>query len=558
MELQIDEVQKYINEIPFVKKIHFLKKEGFRILSKVEIAFEELDDTLDFDVEILPQYPLKSYDSESITFKNKELLEYNHVMGNGSICVHTLHSTNLRQKLNIDFIALKNWIIKYYINKDNDLNYEHILVSESLINDNYNAYIFTDVKREFQKGEFGDVKLSYLNNGTYKEKDIYNYFVQSFISSVGIPTNCDWSNIYSNYKITHNGFYVFVENVPAIHNRFILNNWHELTDFLPQDFLKMLHKFEKENIKEFNGTHVPIFIGYNTVEKEIHWQVAAIELGKFPLIGVPEKLNGIKTGNWLSNLTEEKIRWSISRNSSYKYFFGRGTFSKKLTEKKILIIGVGAVGSIIAKTLTRGGCKSIDFVDYDLKEPENVCRSEYMFFSGITNKTDELKNILSGISPFVNIIPLNNNYFETLIKTFHKDKEYKKKFSEDINKYDLIFDCSTDNDLMFVLNSLDLNAEIINMSITNHANELVCAFSPNIYQFVNNQFSNVLENDVDDLYNPIGCWSPTFKASYNDIDTLVQVALKNINFMFEEGKKKNNFIIKSENKLPYELNIIQY
>jgi len=28
--------------------------------------------------------------------------------------------------------------------------------------------------------------------------------------------------------------------------------------------------------------------------------------------------------------------------------------------------------------------------------------------------------------------------------------------------------------------------------------------------------------------------------------------------MFEEGKKKNNFIIKSENKLPYELNIIQY
>lgn len=558
MELQLDELEKYINEIPFVKKIHFLKKEGFSILSKVEITFEELSGSLDFDIEILPQYPLKSYDSESITFKNDELLEYNHVMGNGSICVHTLHSTNLRQKLQIDFDALKNWIIKYYINKDNDLNYEHILVSESLINENYNAYIFTDVKREFQKAEFGDVKLSYLNNGTYKEKDIYNYFVQSFIPSVGKPTNCDWSNIYSNYKITHNGFYVFVENVPAKHNRFIINHWDELTDFLPQEFLKMLHQFEKENISKFNGIHVPIFIGYNTVEKEIHWQVATIELGKFPLIGAPEKHNGVKTGNWLSNLTEEKIRWSISRNSSYKYFFGRGTFSKKLTEKKILIIGVGAVGSIIAKTLTRGGCKSIDFVDYDVKEPENVCRSEYMFFSGITNKTDELKNILSGISPFVNIIPLNNNYFETLIKTFHKDKEYKKKFSEDINKYDLIFDCSTDNDLMFVLNSLDLNAEIINMSITNHANELVCAFSPNIYQFVNNQFSNVLENDVDDLYNPIGCWSPTFKASYNDIDTLVQIALKNINFMFEEDKKKNNFIIKSENKPPFELNIIQY
>lgn len=558
MELQIDEVEKYINEIPFVKKIHFLTKEGFRILSKVQIAFEELDDTLDFDVEILPQYPLKSYDSESITFKNKELLKYNHVMDNGSICVHTLHSTNLKQKLNIDFIALKNWIIKYYIIKDNDLNYEHILVSESLINENYNAYIFTDVEKEFQKGEFGDVKLSYLNNGTYKEKDIYNYFVQSFIPLSGKPVNCDWSNIYSNYKITHNAFYIFVENAPAAYNRFIINNWHELIDFLPQEFLKMLHKFEQENIKQFDGIQVPIFIGYNTIEKEIHWQVATIELGKFPLIGVPEKLDGIKTGNWLSKLTEEEIRWSISRNSSYKYFFGRGTFSKKLTEKKILIIGVGAVGSIIAKTLTRGGCKSIDFVDYDVKEPENVCRSEYMFFSGITNKTDELKNILSGISPFINIVPLNNNYFETLIKTFHKDKEYKKKFSENIDNYDLIFDCSTDNDLMYALNSLDLNAELINMSITNHAKELICAFNPNIYQFVNNQFSNILENDVDDLYNPTGCWSPTFKASYNDIDTLVQVALKNINFLLEEDNKKNNFIVKSKNKTPYELNIVQF
>ncbi|MBK7872890.1 MAG: ThiF family adenylyltransferase [Saprospiraceae bacterium] len=66
-------------------------------------------------------------------------------------------------------------------------------------------------------------------------------------------------------------------------------------------------------------------------------------------------------------------------------------FGEKLTNKKILIIGVGAVGSMIAKTLTRGGCRFIDFVDHDLKEPENICRSEYIFSNGITNKTEELK-----------------------------------------------------------------------------------------------------------------------------------------------------------------------
>nr|NQU92832.1 ThiF family adenylyltransferase [Bacteroidota bacterium] len=327
---------------------------------------------------------------------------------------------------------------------------------------------------------------------------------------------------------------------------------------MPKEFLTILHHFEGDNTKNSKGNIIPLFIGYRTIETEIHWQVAMLEVGKFPLCGVPEIINDTKTGKWISELADEKIIWSLSRNSSYKYFFGRGTLSQKITDKKILVIGVGAIGSMVANTLTRGGCKHIDFIDYEVKEPENICRSEYMFFSGITNKADELRNILSGISPFINTQPLNNNYFETLIKTFHKDENYKTKFVNEINKYDLIFDCTTDNDLMYVLNSLDLSADFINMSITNHAKELVCAFHPNVYQFVNNQFSNVLENDVEDLYNPIGCWSPTFKASYNDINVLVQLALKHINTLFEEDKPKNNFVIKSTEIGLSKLNIVEF
>jgi hypothetical protein len=38
-----------------------------------------------------------------------------------------------------------------------------------------------------------------------------------------------------------------------------------------------------------------------------------------------------------------------------------------------------------------------------VKEPENVCRSEYYFETGITNKVDELGSHLTSISPFVEI-----------------------------------------------------------------------------------------------------------------------------------------------------------
>ena len=42
-----------------------------------------------------------------------------------------------------------------------------------------------------------------------------------------------------------------------------------------------------------------------------------------------------------------------------------------MMDRKILIIGVGAIGSMVAKTLAKGGCRHIDIVDYDVKEPSS-------------------------------------------------------------------------------------------------------------------------------------------------------------------------------------------
>ncbi len=97
---------------------------------------------------------------------------------------------------------------------------------------------------------------------------------------------------------------------------------------------------------------------------------------------------------------------------------------------------------------------------------------------------------------------------------------------------------------MYILNSLEIKLDIINLSITNHANELVCAFYPNLYHFVRTQFEEILDNDIVNLYEPTGCWSPTFKASYNDINTLLQIAIKHINKIYKTNKAKNNFIVK--------------
>lgn len=52
-----------------------------------------------------------------------------------------------------------------------------------------------------------------------------------------------------------------------------------------------------------------------------------------------------------------------------------------------------------------------------------------------------------------------------------------------------------------------------------------------------------LKNDVTDMFNPSGCWNPTFRASYNDIDCKVQFALKHIINMLAQKEPLSNFYI---------------
>jgi hypothetical protein len=548
-------IESTIKKIPCIENLNNIIEDEvkFNIKGNVSINFEELDTPLTFDFRIGQEYPLKSYGSESITFLNKSLIPYSHVMEAGNICIHTSHSADIQEKLKIDFDSLKKWIIKYYINGEKDSKFEHIIVNPSTVNDFYYSYAFNELDSPIPSGDYGYVNLSLLNPGTYKNKIIANHFVQDFESINGQKRLCNWNNFYKDQKLISKGIYYFLDELPASHNKFIYEHWDEIE--LPTKFLNFLYNFENNNYKKHKGTVIPLFIGYRISDKESHWQAALLEVGKFPLKGVLMRKNGKKTGNWESSLLPEKIKWSLTRNVSYEYFFGRGTFSKELREKKILIIGIGAVGSIVAQTLTRCGCKFIDFIDYDTKEPENVCRSEYKYSNGISLKSEELIKILSEISPYVNINRMKNHYFEQVIKAFYESEQFQNNFEEATKKYDLIIDCSADNDLMYVLNSLKLKIDLINISITNHAKELICAFHPNIYRFVNNQFSNVLENDTKDLYEPTGCWDPTFKASYNDINVLVQFALKHINQIFEGVKAKNNFVIGEDDG---NLKIIEY
>jgi molybdopterin/thiamine biosynthesis adenylyltransferase len=544
MSNRVSEINTIIGIIPDVRLIKPFVQGKFDIEGCISVFVEGLESALSFNVLISPQYPFKSHDTETIKFSNDDLLEYKHIMGNGAICIHTAHSPILSEKLSYDITSLKAWIQKYYINKDTDAHYEHLIVSEKAFKGSHFAFFFNESEYTFRKNQYGFVNYSMLSNGIlYKDKINSNIVQRFYDKNRKIISDLKWNFQLKSLPVS-DGLFIFLKDAPSKNQRWTFDNWNEFETLLPQDFLKFLHSIEKNATKE-KGKQLPLFVGYNMTDKEIHWQVIMLEIGNFPIYG--EKVNQ----QWLTMIAGNRsIDWAMTRNCSYKYFFGRGRLNEKLTNEKILIIGIGAIGSIVAKTLVRSGCTKVDFIDYDIKEPENVCRSEYSFFTGITNKTNDLVNELCLISPFFE--PKYGGYdyseiFDLFIKSELADTNMKSNIEKRLNEYDIIFDCSADNDLLYVLNQLKINSTLLNISISNNAKQLVCAAEQNRYDFITTQFNgNVLKFDINDLHNPTGCWNPTFKASYNDINVLVQFAIKNINLRFEQDKALRNFVIETD------------
>lgn len=542
MHTRVLQINSFLGNIPDVKLIEPFEQIEFDIKGRISVFIDGLLDPLVFDVVINPQYPFKRRDMETIKFFNADLLEFKHIMADGSVCIHTAHSPDLLKKLEYDIHSLKEWVTRYYINAQSDTHYEHLIVSPKAVHGSHFAFLFNEVEYTFKKNQFGFFRYSKLADGAYFTEKISSNIVKGFYDTSGNSiTELQW-NLQLKALPANEGVFIFLKDAPSDNERWTFGNWQEFERLMPQDFLEFLHLIERNGSK---GNLCPLLVGYGITDSEIHWQAIILEIGNFPIEGA--KVNQ----KWITKIkADQSIDWAMTRNCSYKYFFGRGRLHEKLTHAKVLIIGIGAIGSILAKTLVRCGCIQVDFLDYDLKEPENVCRSEYSFFTGITNKTDDLTTELHLISPFFD--PIFRGYefsegFDAFLKSHLDDKDARAEIENYINTYDVVFDCSADNDLLFVLSQLNIKAECINLSISNHARQLVCAVEQNRYDFVQTQFhGNVLKFDADDLHNPTGCWSPTFKASFNDINTLVQLAIKQINLKFSQDRPLRNFVIETE------------
>ena len=117
---------------------------------------------------------------------------------------------------------------------------------------------------------------------------------------------------------------------------------------------------------------------------------------------------------------------------------------KKILSSKVLIVGVGGLGSPVAEFLVRSGIGKMGIIDYDKVSLSNLHRQSLYETSHVgKSKVQVIKKTLDRINPNTKVqtynLKLNNNNFKKIIK-----------------KYDYIVDGSDNFKTKFLLNDFCL------------------------------------------------------------------------------------------------------
>jgi integrative and conjugative element protein (TIGR02256 family) len=508
-------------------------------IGKIIVKTSKAD--LAFDVKVPKSFPYSNNQS-CISFFCKDLIGYLHINSDNSVCIHTHFDTNPINKLRLEYQALLQWIQDFYIDEIEDKNYGYLLLNH--VQKPINLLFHNDFNKSFYKSQRGKFEFSIL-----KGRGIAPSLFLQKIDNQELKWN---ESIKKLEKL--DGIWIFIEQEPIIQRRQPIENWQDLSKYFNNDLCQFVIGYVAKCIRLKKNYTPLLLLGYYITykdKKEVHWNLIDISNIKYKIK---------KAGNFhYPSIENSIILWHKTTNCGYNRFFGRGKLTDNLTEKNILLVGCGAIGSNLANIFARGGVKKLTITDIDIVESGNLCRANYNLFDIGGKKSLTLKNNLELISPHINV---NIEDFKKSNKLFIIEKSQIETSSfNDLKKYlrtfDIIFDCSVDEELSYLFDEMDLEIPIFNLSITNNAKELVCVTGNNLYEDKYHMLLH-LPHEEAKFYEGLGCQYPTFEASHLDIQSLLMYALKNIEIQLDTNRINSFLITKNVKSASYEMNLYNY
>lgn len=234
------------------------------------------------------------------------------------------------------------------------------------------------------------------------------------------------------------------------------------------------------------------------------------------------------------------LLWGDVINVSDSTLYSRGALPSCIRALKVSICGCGAIGSIIAECLARGGVKNIELFDIDEFEIGNQCRHTLSGSDIGEFKSKALAERLQSCNPFSNI-------HGNVVRFPISDKVIARgdQISEALLSSDVILDCGiSEGGFQWVSQEAKRRGiRMFTVFFNLHAQILtVCASGKRISCFkalrrLNRDILagkaplsyaeyNPLMTSAEKVLPDIGCWHATFPAVNNHIGMLVNSGIE--------------------------------
>ncbi len=356
-----------------------------------------------------------------------------------------------------------------------------------------------------------------------------------------------WANSVTDLSLKQNGLWIRFSQIPIILPWRFPMTWKELfaiSQSAQIDIEKLLSSFirKKAGDAEYLLIGFPVPENHGDTPKRMHWQ--ACKLPNFPT-----SINARKGTDAYYNialklmfLSQSEVEWIRTENWAKDQITIRGSLDNQILDKTVLLIGCGAVGSLVAELLARLGFSKFILMDNDILEIGNFSRHTLDMQSLGMNKAVALAYRLTTIFPHITA----NGEAKSIA-------QYLQKASDSLDEFDVIIDASASD---AVLNEIERvapkKAAFISLSTGYGAQRLYLYQTRDFYNLLQ-EFNSHLDpefaldnqqrSETTELIEGIGCWHPLLPARFDNIMTLVSAAIAHIQSFLLDQNSPNGLTV---------------
>jgi proteasome lid subunit RPN8/RPN11 len=456
----------------------------------------------------------------------------------GSLCLSTPFVDHLASRLALEITQLHGWLEKYYVREETDEQYEYVPIRGAK-----GAHLlFDEEPADYTAARFAKQQSGTFTYGLIRsEKASAALSVQApILIGSGLGTMpARWAPVAQPVRFT--GVWTLLSQEPVLQRKARIEYWQDLLPLLPADFYDLLRQlgldqhFRRQSASALNN-HFLLAVGYPIPSgsgHEITWDTLLL-----PLTILRRDTSSKTVQHRFDMLGQKRLQWGVSSNAAYSRFFGRGQLPEAISGRRVLILGTGAIGSCLAETLVRGGLRELALADFDLVALGNICRSRYRFHDVDSSKVTALKHHLLTLSPYASV-----QVYGSLLATMPGAKKWEQTVAW-LHEYDLIFDCSANNQVLTTLRYAVPKDRVIHLSITEGAEQLIAVAGDDtcLLQERREQLLAHLNRPVHPSFREgAGCWHPTFRASGANIEAMVGLAISELAEMARQKKRFRTF-----------------